>query len=117
MTVEPTRSTSRGPTMLAIAIDAATGSSRSPVSKALYSLTNWKYCVMTKMKPNSVRKPDVIARLPPENRRLENTVTSSMGWVLRRSQVAKQARTVAAKTNPMMVRSLVHPQAGASMTV
>ena len=78
---------------------------------------NWKYWVMTKMKPNNVRKPAVTARLPPENRRLKNTETSSIGWVLRRSHSANAARTIAAKVKPAAARALVHPQVGASMTV
>lgn len=78
---------------------------------------NWKYCVMTKMKPNSVKNPAVTARLPPENRRLVKTETSSIGWVLSRSQRANAARTIAAQKNPAMVRPSVHPQVGASMTV
>ena len=78
---------------------------------------NWKYWVMTKMKPNNVRKPAVTARLPPENRRLKNTDTSSIGWVLRRSHSANPARTIAATANPVAVRALVHPHVGASMTV
>src|SRR3981189_3367716 len=56
-TVVPIRSTTRGPRIDATPMEIATGSSRTPVSKALYSLTNWKYWVMTKMKPNSARKP------------------------------------------------------------
>ena len=78
---------------------------------------NWKYWVMTKMNPNRVKKPAVTAKLPPENRRLRNTDTSSMGCVLRRSHTVKATRTATAKANPVAARVLVHPQVGASMTV
>ena len=78
---------------------------------------NWKYWVMTKMKPNRVRKPAVIARLPPENRRFANTDTSSIGWGVRSSHSVNAVRTTAATTNPAMVRPLVHPTLGASMMV
>ncbi len=78
---------------------------------------NWKYWVMTKMKPNRVRKPAVTARLPPENRRFANTDTSSIGWVRRCSHSANVTRTIAATAKPMTVRALPHPQSGASMTV
>jgi hypothetical protein len=78
---------------------------------------NWKYWVMTKMNPNNVRKPAVTARLPPENRRLKNTDTSNIGWVLRRSHSANPARTVAARVKPVAARALPHPQPGASITV
>ena len=59
---------------------------------------------MTKMNPNNVRKPAVTARLPPENRRSANTEISSIGWVLRRSHIAKQARTAAAIVKPATAR-------------
>lgn len=72
---------------------------------------------MTKMKPNNVKNPEVIARLPPENRRLRNTVTSSIGWGLRRSQSPNTTKTTAAEPNPSIDRVLVHPQVGASITV
>src|ERR1700738_4760146 len=78
---------------------------------------NWKYWVMTKMNPNNVRKPAVTARLPPENRRLANTVTSSMGWVLCRSQNPKAASVTADTAKPAAVWALLHPQVGAWMTV
>src|ERR1700737_478686 len=61
---------------------------------------NLKYWVMTKMNPNNVRKPAVTARLPPENRRLANTVTSSIGWVLCRSQNPKAASVAADTAKP-----------------
>ena len=64
---------------------------------------NWKYWVMTKMKPNKVKKPAVTARLPPENRRLANTDTSSIGCGVCRSHNAKAARTTTATANPAAV--------------
>ena len=78
---------------------------------------NWKYWVMTKMKPNKVRKPAVTARLPPENRRLTNTDTSSIGCGVRRSHRAKTASTTTDTAKPAAVCALPHPQLGASMTV
>ena len=62
---------------------------------------NWKYWVMTKMKPNRVRKPAVTARLPPENRRLANTETSSIGCTRRRSHTANAISTPVASANPI----------------
>ncbi|RFZ45707.1 hypothetical protein KST_00245 [Mycobacterium marinum] len=72
---------------------------------------------MTKMNPNSVKKPAVTARLPPENRRLANTDTSNIGWLLRHSHSANPTRTIAAAMKPPLARVLVHPQLGASMMV
>jgi hypothetical protein len=38
-----------------MATNTATGSSRTPADSALYPRTNWKYWVMRKMKPSSVK--------------------------------------------------------------
>ena len=78
---------------------------------------NWKYWVMTKIKPNSVRKPAVTARLPPENRRFANTDMSSIGCGQRRSHIANPISIKVAAPKPTKVRALAHPHEGAPITV
>src|SRR6185312_10100260 len=72
---------------------------------------------MTKMNPNKVKNPAVTAMLPPENRRFANTDTSSIGCELCRSHSANAVMTTTPTTKPIAVRTLLHPQFGASITV
>ena len=60
--------------------------------------TNWKYCVIRKMKPNSAKKVTVTAPLAALNRRSRNSRTSSIGWAVRRSHRRRTpARSAAAE--------------------
>ena len=64
---------------------SATGRIRAPVERVPYPRTNWKYCVIRKMKPNSAKNVTVTAPLAALNRRSRNRLRSSIGWAIRRS--------------------------------
>ena len=56
---------------------------------------NWKYIVIRKMKPSSVKNATVTAPLAAENRRFANRLTSSIGSATRRSHATNATSATA----------------------
>jgi hypothetical protein len=73
--------------------------------------------VTRKTNPNKAKNALVTAPLAAVNRRLVNSLTSSIGWAVRTSCSTKTPRTTAAAMNPTIVRVDAQPRSGASMMV
>ncbi len=99
----PIRGASAAPTTEATAMLSATGRIRAPVESAPKPRTNWKYCVTRKMKPKSAKNVIVTAPLAALKRRSLNSVTSSIGCGVRRSQSTKTTSSAADRANPPRV--------------
>ena len=69
------------------------------------------------MNPNRAKKANVTATLPAVNRGLANTVTSSMGWSVRRSQATKPTSSTPASVKATRLVSDNQPWVGPSITV
>src|ERR1035437_7592005 len=78
---------------------------------------NWKYWVIRKMKPSSVKKATVTEAHAAAKRGLRNSDTSSIGSRVRRSREMNAASRVIASAKPTSVRTLLQPWLGASMIV
>ena len=79
---------------------SATGRIRAPVDRAPYPRTNWKYCVIRKMKPNSAKNVTVTAPLAALKRRSRNRLRSSIGCATRRSTRTKTSDEQRADSEP-----------------
>jgi hypothetical protein len=78
---------------------------------------NWKYWVIKKMNPNSVKNAMVTEMLAAVNRRLANSRTSSMGYWVRRSHATKPPNRITLPRNPAKDAVAPQPRSGASMIV
>ena len=72
--------------------------------------------VRKKSTPISAKNTNVIERLAALKRRLRNTLRSSIGCVVRRSQATKAARIAAPRPNAPRIVPSVQPRSGASMS-
>src|SRR6266496_1133423 len=79
MSLVPARTASWVPATDPAPTASATGSRCTPAESGPYPLTNWKYWVIRKMKPNRVKNDTVTAPLAALNRMLRNSRTSSIG--------------------------------------
>jgi hypothetical protein len=70
---------------------------------------NWKYWVMMKMKPSSVKNETVTAAQAALKRAFLNSVTSSIGSRALRSQAMKAASSPTPNANPTTLRRLPQP--------
>ncbi len=113
----PIRGASIAPTTEATAMLRATGRMRAPVDSVPQPRMNCMYCVIRKMKPNSAKNVTVTAPLAALKRGSLNSVTSSIGWVLRRSTTTKATSRATLMTNPETVSVELQPFSGASMIV
>ena len=105
MSSSPTVTTRRVPTFSATtaaigvktAATMANGSVCTPADSVEYPLTNWKYCVMRKMKPKRQKNATEMESAPPVKRGILKTRTSSSGPSVRSSSSVKTvSRTAAA---------------------
>ena len=67
------------------------------------------------MTPISAKNTNVTATLAALKRRLRNTLTSSIGWSVRRSQATNSARIAAPPAKAPRIVGLVQPRSGASI--
>ena len=105
----PKRTASLVPSTEATPTALATGSRCTPAESGEYPLKNWKYCVIRKMKPNSVKNATVTAPLAAAKRGLRNRATSSIGARARRSQATNTPSSAAAAAKPASVRAPLQP--------
>ena len=111
----PKRSTSRPASGAATMRTNAIGATRRPACSGVYPRTNCRYCVRKNSEPKRAKNTRTIEMLAAVNRGFSKKVTSSIGWSLRSSQIAKAASTISANAKVTMVRDEVQPCDGASM--